>query len=155
MDKDLLLKLLLFFRASLVAQWQRIHLPMQETRVQSLIQEDPTCQGAAKPMCHNYWACALKPGSRNSWAWLLQMLSPCAATAEPRLQLLCPYAATAEPRLQLLSPCAATAEPRLQRLQLRHLEPVFCIKKSHHSEKPVRHNRRKARVSNEGPAQPT
>ena len=155
MDKDLLLKLLLFFRASLVAQWQRIHLPMQETRVQSLIQEDPTCQGAAKPMCHNYWACALKPGSRNSWAWVLQRLSPGAATAEPGCCNCWAQAATAEPRLQLLSPCAATTEPRLQRLQLRHLEPVFFIKRSHHSEKPVRHNRRKARVSSEDPAQPT
>ena len=111
MDKDLLLKLLLFFRASLVAQWQRIHLPMQETRVQSLIQEDPTCQGAAKPMCHNYWACALKPRSRNSWAWVLQMLSPCAATAEPRLQLLSPGAATAEPGCCNSWAQAATAEP--------------------------------------------
>ena len=41
---------------------------MQETRVWSLIWEDPTCQGATKPMCHNYWACALEPGSRNYWA---------------------------------------------------------------------------------------
>ena len=31
---------------SLVVQWLRIHLPMQETRVQSLIWEDPTCRGA-------------------------------------------------------------------------------------------------------------
>ena len=104
MDKDLLLKLLLFFRASLVAQWQRIHLPMQETRVQSLIQEDPTCQGAAKPMCHNYWACALKPGSRNSWAWVLQLLSPGAATAEPRLQRLSPGCNCWARVLQPLSP---------------------------------------------------
>ena len=29
---------------------------MQETWVQSLLQEDPTCSGAIKPMCHNYWA---------------------------------------------------------------------------------------------------
>ena len=29
--------------ASLVAQWQRIHLPVQETRDPSLVQEDPTC----------------------------------------------------------------------------------------------------------------
>ena len=29
---------------------------MQETWVQSLGQEDPTCCGATKPMCHNYWA---------------------------------------------------------------------------------------------------
>ena len=28
---------------------------MHETRVQSLVQEDPTCCGAVKPMCHNYF----------------------------------------------------------------------------------------------------
>ena len=39
---------------SLVVQWLRIHLPVQRTRVQSLVQEDPTCCGAAKAMCHNY-----------------------------------------------------------------------------------------------------
>ena len=41
-------------RASLVAQWLRIRLPMQGTRVQALVQEDPTCRRATKPMCHNY-----------------------------------------------------------------------------------------------------
>ena len=40
--------------ASLVVQWLRIHLPMQGTRVRSLVQEDPTCRGATKPMRHNY-----------------------------------------------------------------------------------------------------
>ena len=39
---------------SLVAQWLRIRLPMQETPVQSLVQEDPTCRGATKPVRHNY-----------------------------------------------------------------------------------------------------
>ena len=39
---------------SLVTQWLRICLPMQGTLVQSLAREDPTCCGAAKPMCHNY-----------------------------------------------------------------------------------------------------
>ena len=39
---------------SLVVQWLRIHLPMQGTRVQSLVQEDPTCRRATKPMRHNY-----------------------------------------------------------------------------------------------------
>ena len=39
---------------SLVAQWLRIHLPMQGTQVQALVREDPTCCGATKPMCHNY-----------------------------------------------------------------------------------------------------
>ena len=32
--------------ASLVAQWLRICLPMQGTRVQALVWEDPTCHGA-------------------------------------------------------------------------------------------------------------
>ena len=41
-------------RASLVAQWLRIHLLMQGTWVQALVQEDPTCHGATKPVCHNY-----------------------------------------------------------------------------------------------------
>ena len=45
------------FRTSLVAQWLRIHLPMQGTRVRALVREDPTCRGAAKPTRHNYWAC--------------------------------------------------------------------------------------------------
>ena len=40
--------------ASLVAQWLRICLLMQGTRVQSLVQEDPTCHGATKPVHHNY-----------------------------------------------------------------------------------------------------
>ena len=40
--------------ASLVAQWLRIHLPMQGTRVRALVWEDPTCHGATKPVRHNY-----------------------------------------------------------------------------------------------------
>ena len=37
-------------------QWLRIHLPMQGTWVQSLVQENPTCDGATKPMHGNYWS---------------------------------------------------------------------------------------------------
>ena len=40
--------------ASLVAQWLRIRLPMQGTRVRTLVREDPTCRGAANPVRHNY-----------------------------------------------------------------------------------------------------
>ena len=40
--------------APLVAQWLRIRLPMQGTRVQALVWEDPTCRGATKPVHHNY-----------------------------------------------------------------------------------------------------
>ena len=42
------------FRASLVAQWLRIRLPMQGTRVRALVWEDPTCHGATRPVRHNY-----------------------------------------------------------------------------------------------------
>ena len=45
-------------RASLVAQWLRICLPMQGTRVRALVWEDPICRGATRPVSHNYWACA-------------------------------------------------------------------------------------------------
>ena len=54
------------FGTSLVAQWLRIRLPMQGTRVRALVREDPTCRGATKPVHHNYWA--YEP----------QLLSPCA-----------------------------------------------------------------------------
>ena len=41
-------------RASLVAQWLRIRLPMQGTRVRALVREDPTCRRATKLVRHNY-----------------------------------------------------------------------------------------------------
>ena len=40
--------------ASLVAQWLRICLLMQGTRVRALGWEDPTCRGATRPVSHNY-----------------------------------------------------------------------------------------------------
>ena len=52
LESDHFLKLHL--RASLVAQWLRIRLLMQGTRVQALLWEDPTCRGATKPVRHNY-----------------------------------------------------------------------------------------------------
>ena len=42
------------YGASLVAQWLRIHLPVQGTRVRALVREDPTCRGATKPVRHDY-----------------------------------------------------------------------------------------------------
>ena len=62
---------------SLVVQWLRIRLPMQGTRIRALVREDPTCRRAAKPVRHNYWACALEPTSHNYW-------SPRATTTEAR-----------------------------------------------------------------------
>ena len=39
--------------ASLVAQWLRVCLLMQGTRVRALVWGDPTCHGAAGPVSHN------------------------------------------------------------------------------------------------------
>ena len=40
--------------ASLVAQWLRVCLPMQGTRVRALVWEDPTCRRATRPVSHSY-----------------------------------------------------------------------------------------------------
>ena len=39
---------------SLGVRWLRIRLPMQGTRVQAVVREDPTCHRAAKPVRRNY-----------------------------------------------------------------------------------------------------
>ena len=41
-------------RASLVAEWVRIHMPMKGTWVQSLIWEDSTSYRATKPVGHSH-----------------------------------------------------------------------------------------------------
>ena len=51
-------------------------------KVWSLVQEDPTCCGAAKPMSHGDWACASEPRNGNYWAPVLVKPS------SPRAQLL-------------------------------------------------------------------
>ena len=51
---EILLNEKLKARTSLVAQWLRIRLPMQGTRVRALVWKDATCHGATKPVCHNY-----------------------------------------------------------------------------------------------------
>ena len=93
---------------SLVAQWLRIRLPTQGTWVRALVQEDPTCRGATKPVCHNCWACALEPVSHNYWAHVPQLLKP--TRLEP---VLCNGEATA-----MRSPHTATkSSPRSLQLE--------------------------------------
>ena len=68
------------YGTSLVVQW--VHLPMQETRVGSLVQEDSTCYRATKLASSNYWS--LIPRGRES-----QLLSPCTETTEARVPQAC------------------------------------------------------------------
>ena len=63
-------------RASLVVQGLRIHLAIQGTAVQSLIQGDPTCHGATELVSHNHWARTLEPASHSSWSPSAQSLGP-------------------------------------------------------------------------------
>ena len=91
---------------SLVAQWLRIHLSMQGSRVRALVREDPTCRGATKPVRYNYWACALEPVSHNYWARMPQLLKarvPRACAPQQR-------EATA-----MRSPCTATKTQHSQK----------------------------------------
>ena len=50
--------------------------PPANAGVQALVREDPTCRGATKPVCHNYWAYTLEPASHNYWAHVPQLLKP-------------------------------------------------------------------------------
>ena len=93
----------LLLGASLAVQWLRIRLPMQGTQVWALVQEDPTCHGATKPVCHNYWA------------HVPQLLSPRAKTTEahaPRAHAS-QWEATA-----MRSPCTTgKSSPRVPQLE--------------------------------------
>ena len=103
---------------------------MQGTRIQALVREDPTCRRATKPVCHNYWACALEPTSHNYW-------SLCSRVREP--QLLSLRATTTEAHApQLLSLRSRAREPQL--LKPTCLEPVLLNERSHHNEKPAHCN---------------
>ena len=67
---------------ALVAQWLRIHLPMQETQVQSLVWVDPTCREETKLVCYNYWACVLETRSHFTTKEATAMTSPHTATGQ-------------------------------------------------------------------------
>ena len=71
-------------RASLVAQWLGICLPVQGTQVRALVQEDPTWHEAIKPVHHNCWACTPEPTSHIYWVHVPQLLKP--AHLEPVLR---------------------------------------------------------------------
>ena len=51
----------------------KIHLPKKETRVGSLIWEDPICHRATKLIHQDNWAQPLEPGNCNCWDHLLRL----------------------------------------------------------------------------------
>ena len=89
-----------------VAQWLRICLPIQVTRVRFLLWEDTTCQGATKPVCPNYWVHVLETESFNYW-------SPCTLR-------LC---STTKGATAMGSLCIAMkSNPRLPHLEKAHMQ---------------------------------
>ena len=62
-----------------MAQWLRIRLPMQGTRVRALVREDPTCRGASERQLLSLRSRAREP----------QLLSTCATTTEARMPRAC------------------------------------------------------------------
>ena len=67
---------------ALVAQWLRIHLPMQETWVQSLVWVDAICHEETKLVCNNYWACVLETRSHSTTKEPTAMTSSHTATGQ-------------------------------------------------------------------------
>ena len=91
-------------KTSLVTQWLRICLPIQGTGVRALVREDPTCRGATKPVCHNYW-------SPRAW-------SPCSATREATAMRSPRTAIKSSPRSpQLEKACAQQRRPNTAKNQ--------------------------------------
>ena len=71
-------------KASLVVQGLRIRMPIQGTRIQSVVREDPTCLRATKPMSRNSSspcsrACAPQQGEPRHHKW---RVAPLAAARE-------------------------------------------------------------------------
>ena len=98
--------------AFLVARWWRVCLPMQETRVRSLVWEDSTCWGATKLMCHNFRACVLEPGSCNYRAFVLPLLKPACPRAHALQQESSPHSSQLEK-----NPCSneGPAQPKIHK----------------------------------------
>ena len=121
-----------FLGTPLVAQWLRIRLPMQGTRVWSLVWEDPICRGATKPVCHNYWSCTLEPVSHNDWS--LCTLEPVHHNHWAHIpQLLKPTGSRAH-MLQLLSPRAANTEAHAPKAHAPKQEKSPQWEAWHHNE---------------------
>lgn len=86
---------------SLVVWWIGIRLPIQETRIRSLVQKEPTCCRAAKPT-HNYWSLC---------AWSL-----CSETEKPPREARAPPPESSPRSLQLeTSPLSNQGPPQSKR----------------------------------------
>ena len=106
-----------YWGSSLVLQGIRINLPMQGTRVWSLVWEDPTCLGATRPLSHNYlslWSRAREP----------LLLSPYGAIAEARVPGACaPQEKTPQWEALTLQLESSLCAPQLEKAHTQQQRP--------------------------------
>ena len=104
-----------------------MHLPVEETWIRSLIQEDATCHRATKPIHRNKWTWALEPSNRNCWACVAQLLKQaCPRACAPQreacaLQQSSPRVLQPEKRL---SSNEDPAQPKITKNFFKSLPPV-------------------------------
>ena len=106
-------------------------LPVQDTRVRSLIQEDPTRCRAAKPMSHNCWAHTREPCSHST-----EPMCPRARALQQRKPLQ--WEACTQRLESSLRSCEDSAQPKIyiyiyiyiytSRLINRNWEEIFIYK---------------------------
>ena len=91
-----------FSRTSLVAQWLRIRLPVQGTRVRALVREDTTCRGAHVPQLQTLRSRDCEP----------QLLSPRATTTEAHVPRACAPKQEKPPQCEARTPQRRVAPAR-------------------------------------------
>ena len=91
---------------------------MQETWVQSLIQEDPACCRATNPVCHSYWVCVLQPRSHKQCAYVPQLLKPTSPRARAQHQEKSPQWEACAPQLE-----SSLCSPHLEKSPCSHDDP--------------------------------
>ena len=120
--------------ASLVAQWLRIRLPMQETWVRALVREEPTCHGAPQLLSLLSRArapqllslCSREPASHNYWS--PHTYSLCSATREATT--ISPRTTTkSSPRAQQWRPKAAKNKLKKKNFFLSRIKKCRAISK--------------------------
>ena len=111
---------------SLVVPWMRICLPVQGTRVRSLAQEDSTCCGATKPVCHSPWACTLEPA--------LYKRSHCKENSVHFSEEEPPFARTREnPRAATKTHCSQKQTNKNKNAEGRVIGRIFVLEVAHHA----------------------
>ena len=108
-----------------MVQWLRLCPAMQGTPVRSLVQEDPTCCRATKPV---YWACILEAMSHSYRAHMKQLLKPASPSAcalqtkKLRQWEACIPQLESGPRLLQLKPEQSNEDPAQSKINFFFLE---------------------------------